>query len=61
MSVDDIHLIVFLIGFGFALNYTWVKAYNKGYDEGYFGACDDVANKRIKVEARPAEDHDDEY
>lgn len=56
MSANEIHLVMLLIGFGFALSYTWTKAWNKGYDEGYFGACDDVANKRIKVELQPVED-----
>lgn len=32
-----------------ALYFTWEKAFVKGYDMGYFHACEDVAHGNIEV------------
>lgn len=49
MILNESQLILLLVGFGGALYFTWKKAEEKGYDEGYHDACYDVAHGNIKV------------
>lgn len=57
MTTEDIHLLFLLGGFGVALYLTWNKAFEQGYDTGYFAACDDVAHERIRVvKGEPTDD-----
>lgn len=50
MLITDTQLILGFIMLAGALYYTWQKAFNQGYDTGYFHACEDVAEGNIKVE-----------
>jgi hypothetical protein len=56
MTTNELHMVFLLIGFGIALWHTWVKGYNRGYDEGYFYACDQVARGDIKVTLKETND-----
>jgi len=56
MSTAELHLVFLLIGFAVGLWHTWIKGYNKGYDEGYFDACEQVARGEITVKAVEVDD-----
>lgn len=44
--------------FAGALYFTWTKAFEQGYDTGYFHACGDVAEGNIQVKKVDRNDRD---